>query len=259
MSSYTSDYEALSLLMSVEEPMARIYVRKNGQAVPAGPYLLGHLADVDDAAPEDRSVLRYDDGEGRWKPGQAIDGLVHAAGALGSVLAWDSFQRPDQVGLGTADDGGTWEVSSGTAAQIIGGEVAQLSSQPFVVRDVGTANGVLEVTHLGGANDGPVIRYADPDNYLQLRQIGSAIQLRKIVAGTATTLKSESVSPTRTPGRRYRWVVRMDGDRIHATFDGFPLTHTLSADDQAAFGGNTRHGALLAHGDTRIGDFIFRR
>lgn len=119
-----------------------------------------------------------------------------------TVLAQDTFQRPNQSLWGQSSDGHMWSGDANSsplfsiadhAGQISGGKgavqaIMQLSSQDSELLVSGTVN---QFNAHGTSNLGVVLRWQDSQNWYKVLIDGSTFQLLKSVQGKISTLTTQ--------------------------------------------------------------------
>ncbi len=122
---------------------------------------------------------------------------------VGTVLAQDSFVRPNQTRWGTASDGQTWGADTNTARTFsIVNNVGKIS------KGNGTYNAILgptatdaEVLFHGSISSytnsylGAVVRWSNTNNWYKATLNGTSLSIQKRVHGSTTTLKSAHFAP----------------------------------------------------------------
>lgn len=126
--------------------------------------------------------------------------------------------------------------------------------------DAGQANIIIsaKITTInldGAGSNGILLRYTDEDNYIfadLVAGFGGALRIRKVQAGSETSLASASV--TVAINTTYYISITLDGDRITANGLGVTVSASSTFNNTA-----TKHGLLLVSSDskaTKIDDLI---
>lgn len=187
-----------------------------------------------------------------------------------TVLARDTFQRPDQSLWGNASDGRTWggdaNVSPAFAITRRAGQIAGASGPLQATLAVNSADAELlfsgSVNHFdarGGINLGGVLRWQDSRNWYKALINGSILQLLKAVNGKITVLGS---TPFRAVGNTsYSVRMRVLGSNLFAKAwpgaSAEPATWALMVIDTQLTTGRGGIRVLLAPGAiVRITSFL---
>jgi streptogramin lyase len=142
----------------------------------------------------------------------------------GSTLAADTFRRPDQTFFGTASDGHVWggDANSRNLFSVAGntGRVGATGSTSYsALLGSGAADVDVRVTgSMSGfvnGNFGPVLRFADANNWYKAFIDGSQLWVQKKVGGVTTMLGS--VPFTATAGTAYTIEFRAIGSTLNAS------------------------------------------
>jgi hypothetical protein len=165
-------------------------------------------------------------------------------------LAIDTFTRPDVVGLGSTENGITWELLAGGFS--VTSLKATSTTSATVVANVGMADMDVTATIVPTTGAPGIAFRSDTTNSdrmsIQIDVTNSLFNLQKTVAGTTTSLGSASQAIT--PGAAYIVRVTAIGNSVTCYLDGgpspgvtlAPLTYTLTAPEQTQFGVLTRAG-----------------
>src|SRR5487761_1210997 len=127
-----------------------------------------------------------------------------SAHAASTYLVQDTFQRANVgSGWGTATDGNSWSISSGSGTTDVSadeGQIGQTSSSMFLVLGAkltqADSNSLVRFSVTSGVLAGIVARYAGSGGYYLLRQTGSQLQLIKNVSGATSTLATYAFTPS---------------------------------------------------------------
>jgi hypothetical protein len=139
----------------------------------------------------------------------------------GTILAHDTFQRPDQALWGTASDGQTWgaDANTGSVFSIVTntGRVSNGGTTSYNAT-LGPATTNAEVLFTGSMssythnNLGAVLRWSDTNNWYKAYLDGASLVVQKRVNGAYTILGS--VPFTATPGTSYTLRFRVVGTTL---------------------------------------------
>lgn len=186
---------------------------------------------------------------------------------LDSVVAWDDFDRPDNVDLVASDSGhawGEWDTANGwTIASGRATPTGTGSSQAYV--ESGASDGAVAARlKYGGGLIGVIYRGVDASNFLWVDvNGGTSLRLMKREAGSNSSLVIEAV--TLATDETYELTVKFVSDKIVATVRDLSgqqigvATHTLSAGDQTTFGSATLCGLNVFNSpDSRVAAFHVR-
>lgn len=214
------------------------------------------------------SVITQAELDGRYAP-LASSQKATAAQALGDVIAWDTFDRPDGE-MGSLQSGQPWTGIS--FASVFGGRAGRTptgTGRAFV--DLGAPlNGSIEATLYGGSvwatsSVGLYIRTpaAAVTNSL-LVWVGSNVRLERRVADVGTTLASAAHGIL--DGQPARLCVEVDGAVIRVVLKNMlgqvtaSFTHTLTGGDETTFASGQFVGFVGFHASspTSIDDFVVR-
>lgn len=174
------------------------------------------------------------------------------------TLAYDNFGRTSSNGWGTADFGGAWSTSGGSASDYSVGSgvgkhsIGTLNVQRFTVvgNTFADANAYIQITIptdvTGGASDtvraGLVARYVDANNHYKAEvnfKTSSVltIEITKVVAGTPTSLASLTSTSTYAAGDTWNLRLQVAETTVRARLWKStalePTTWDVSATDTA--------------------------
>lgn len=161
--------------------------------------------------------LNVDSGDNVWFDEEFARKLAEAgagvpsppATTVGSVLAQDTYQRPDQKYWGVASDGHPWGGSAATNSSFAisngTGVVTNPSSNRYAVLG-GTVTdaqvmAIGSASAFSGSNYGVLLRYTNGSNWYRAYIDGSKLIIRRDVGGSAANLNS--VNFAATPGTSY--------------------------------------------------------
>jgi len=170
------------------------------------------------------------------------DGLGHPEGVAGGLGSGGN-------GVSWVSDYGTWTASAGRAyASVIDGIGVSIATV-----DVGDADYVLscDVYDLAGVATSVIARWVDVDNHIVIRHTGSAVQLIKVVAGSATTLVNTAASYV--DGATLRLVV--EGTTFRAYYNDTDYGGAVTIAD-AALQSSTEVGLIASNTATRFDNFV---
>lgn len=187
-----------------------------------------------------------------------------------TVLAQDTFQRPDQPFWGQASDGQIWSGDANTsslfsiarnAGQISGGSgtvqaIMSVSSQDAELLVSGTVN---QFNTRGTTNLGGVLRWQDAQNWYKVLVDGSKLQLLKSVQGNVSVLATQPFNAV--GGTAYSLRFRVLGSYLFAkawpSAQAEPTNWMIQAIDTSLRVGSGGIRVLLAGGAViRVNSFI---
>lgn len=146
--------------------------------------------------------------------------------ALATIIAQDTFQRPNQPLWGTATDTRMWDGDANNANNqnvfsITNGAGQITNGQGTFNALLGTATSNAEVRMQGSLNSfdgtvnlGVVLRWTDKNNWYKLFIDGKSVVLLKRVNGVSTTLATQPF--TAKDGRAYTFRFRVVGAMLFA-------------------------------------------
>jgi len=140
----------------------------------------------------------------------------------GTILAQDTFQRPNQTHWGTASDGNTWGGDANTQSVFsITNNMGQVSNGSGIYNAVlGPSATNAEVLFTGSmsgfsnANLGAVLRWKDTNNWYKAYIDGTNLVVQNKVNGTTHILASTSFAAT--GGTSYSLRFRIVGTTLYA-------------------------------------------
>jgi hypothetical protein len=169
-----------------------------------------------------QTVLTVPTGRTTVNVSRGATGTHSLAMASQSILAQDTFQRPNQLFWGTASDGQRWSADA-------------ISSQSFAIINhsgqVANGNGIYDATigphtsdsevmfsgllnHFASASIGALLRWTDANNLYKAYLDGTHLILLKKVAGNVTVLKT--VAFAAQDGVLYSFRFRVVGSLLSA-------------------------------------------
>lgn len=182
---------------------------------------------------------------------------------IGSIAAYDSFNRPDSGTLpGTPDSGGSYTVHAGTwgiTSNRLRLQAVSTTPAP-ITYNAATADATVQVVIQCSADTpgpGIALRVTDADTMLIVRVNAAGVRLLKRVSGTETQLAAWNTASN--VGRR-RWLRAAAAGNVVSCVDmatGLTIgTHTLAGGDEVTFAAQTQHGVFdLAASAGRISSF----
>jgi hypothetical protein len=140
----------------------------------------------------------------------------------GTILAQDTFQRPNQAHWGTASDGHTWggdanTVSAFSIVNTTGQVFNSTTSYSAVLGPAATNAEVLfsgSMSSFSNTNLGAVLRWNDTNNWYKAYINGTTLVVQKKVNGTTTIIGSASFAAT--AGTSYTLRFRVVGTTLYA-------------------------------------------
>lgn len=140
----------------------------------------------------------------------------------GTILAQDTFQRPNQAHWGTASDGHTWggDANTASAFSIVNntGQVTKTAtSYSATLGPVATNAEVLfngSMSSYSSNNLGSVLRWTNTNNWYKAYINGTSLVVQKKVSGSTTVLGMASF--TATAGTSYTLRFRVVGTTLYA-------------------------------------------
>lgn len=217
--------------------------------------VLAAIGEIDDTEANGRIMARYLlDGDGVAPTGQATY-LDSQRRAGGNVLAWDTFQRPDNAqGLGSADSGHQWfEYGGGSNSdwELSGGQAANAAPRIHsVTLDTGNAWGFIEADLMWtGSTSSPIglcAKRSTATGHALVAKLDSGGQTARICYfdGTAITDLATPATGLHYPAGtwcRWRFTVRPGYARLF--IDGHEvLSYALTTADHTNLDPGTRWG-----------------
>lgn len=140
----------------------------------------------------------------------------------GTILAQDTFQRPNQAHWGTASDGLTWGGDANTASpfsivnntgQVAGGATSYSATLGSAVTNAGIVF-TGSMSSYNSSNLGGVLHWTDRSNWYKAYINGTSLVVQKNVNGSTTILGS--VPFTATPGTSYTVHFQVVGTTLSA-------------------------------------------
>lgn len=124
------------------------------------------------------------------------------------IVAWDTFDRPNQTGLGTSDSGHTWTVVNGSIN--ISNKLAAVASTAFpqIALLGGTFTGSREIRlrssfgQGGGVNNWIIPYFVDLDNYVRAGWNASTVVQIVVRSAGVETVASTLTYPTAVNGSK---------------------------------------------------------
>ncbi len=180
----------------------------------------------------------------------------------GTLLAQDTFQRPNQTFWGTASDGHVWAGDANSLGNfsIVNNDAGQIAAtttrgySALLGPTVTDAEVVFSgsISGLGSTNLASVLRWTNSNNYYKAYINGSKLVLVKKVSGTLTQLASTAF--TAASGTSYTLRFNVTGSTLSAkvwqTGTSEPSNWMLTATDNSLSSGSCGLFPYLASGVT---------
>jgi streptogramin lyase len=164
-----------------------------------------------------------------------------------TILAQDTFQRPNQVFWGTASDGHVWRGAANTQSSFsINNNMGQVSNGSGQYNTLlGPTSTDVEILFSGSlssftkSNLGAVLRWSDSKNWYKASINGTGLMIQRMVNGTLTVLSNTAF--TATAGASYTLRFRVVGSTLSAkvwqTANTEPANWMISIADSSLLSG----------------------
>lgn len=231
---------------------------------------LAVIGEIDDTEANGRLMGRYVVSTGTITPSGQVTYQTSLEYALGkdSVLAWDSFKRPDNAqGLGSADSGHKWLEYGGNTSNnwkiVSGSAVNSVASIKPITIDTKNAWGSVETTikWAGGTTSSPlglVAKRSTITGHALLGKLDNNGHIARISYwnnGTITDLAATSATLHYSPDTWYKFKLIVKPDLIVFTIDGREvLSYTMTSTDHTNLDAGTQWG-LLGGGSSSVNYF----
>jgi hypothetical protein len=203
-----------------------------------------------------RSVITaFDKATFDAEPATAIAGAVSNTAPY---LIGDNFNRADGA-VGTSSGGEAWTASAGTVNVSSNQAVASAAANTRAYLEAGQADGYVEATISGvnGTNQTWLVaRFSDANNFWRIGFIANVMYIQKIVAASATTLRTVTNFYPGNLGMpsTARIGLRMSGNNFALIYEGNVAITWTDAFNATA----TKHGVQMDNTTTRFDNFFAR-